>query len=320
MRSGQCDHCGAETSHGLALCGACQGMFLVRLEYVPVYFRNLSRWRPSSAAGIRDVPGSREPRAAGSASGDRVGRILDESHADLTGWARTLADDRPELAPVIHRILTMDAEPCVRLLCALLTRRVATLTTLPWVRDIVHGVVTMERRLRVETERSVPGWYAGACARCGSSTYVVPGLTWVTCNGIIGYTKDDPPRPVRCGMTTAARDHLEVILDEARDWVARPKPLAEALVALLDSEASVPRLYERIHKWGNAKPPRKPKLTPVVAYRRAHVFDLETESIVVGEEPAGAPRYRFGDVFDLLMSSGATRPVATSSDCRTTAC
>ena len=270
-----CDHCGAETSHGLALCSTCQGALLYLLEFVPVYFRNLSRWRPSIATSDRKrtksenlvdtmarIVDTGETKGLGRPASwkavrtdDRVPRLLDESHADLTGWARMLADDRPQLARVIGRILTMDAEPSVRLLCALLTKRVMTLTTLPWVRDLVHGVSEMERRLRVETERSVPGWYAGGCKRCGTKTFVVPGLTWVTCQG--------------CGASTAARDHLEVILDEAREWVARPMRLAEALVALVDTEQSVPRLYERIHKWG-----KRGTVTPVVMMRRAHVFDL----------------------------------------------
>jgi hypothetical protein len=68
-------------------------------------------------------------------------------------------------------------------------------------------------------------------------TYVVPGLTWVTCRA--------------CGSTTYARDHLETILTEASDWIARPKALAEAIVALVDTEQSVPRLHERIKKWGH---------------------------------------------------------------------
>jgi hypothetical protein len=284
-------------------------MLVMLLEYLPIYFRNLSRWRPSIATSDRkktksenlvdtmasiidtgETKGLGRPASWKAAStDDRVPRLLDESHADLTGWLEALADDRPQLAPVIARILRMDQDPVVRLGCALLTKYVATLTTLPWVRDLVTGVMTMHRRLETETTRSAPGWYAGACRKCRIDTFVVPGLTWVTCQG--------------CGTTTAARDHLEVILDEAREWVARPRPLAEALVALLDTEESVPRLYERIKRWGQSD---RQKITPVVAMRRAHVFDLETETIIVGEEQVGHARYRFGEVFDLLMSKGAT--------------
>ena len=72
----------------------------------------------------------------------------------------------------------------------------------------------------------------------------------------------------------------------------------------MDTEQSVPRLYERIKRWGQ---PDRQRITPVVTMRRAHVFDLETEQIVVGEEQAGHARYRFGEVFDVLMTKGATR-------------
>jgi hypothetical protein len=247
--------------------------------------------------------------------GDRIGRLLDESHADFTGWAQTLADDRPGFAPVIWRILAMDEERTVRLLCALLTKYVDSLGTLPWVRDLFMGVHQAERRLRVETERAMPGWYAGACARCGSSTYVVPGLTWVTCNGIIGYTDDEEPRPIRCGMTTNAASHLEVILEEARDWVARPKPLAEALVALVDTEQSVPRLYERIHKWG-----KRGTITPLRFTTRDYELDIETERFVVVDVETGHARYRFGEVFDRLMAAGPTRLTDASAPPATCAC
>lgn len=306
-----CDYCGADTSNGLALCQACRAWFLVNLEFIPIYFRNLSRWRPSSAASDRRAAKSQslidtmvgiletgQTRQAGrpsslsvAASSDRIGRIVSESHADMTGWARALADDRPQLVRVIDRILTFEEEPSVRLVCALLTKYVDSLTTLPWVRDIVTGVGEIEKRLRTETERSVPGWYAGACSRCASPTYVVPGLTWVTC--------------LRCGVTTHAGDHLETILDEARGWVARPMRIAEALVALVDTEHSVTRLYERIHKWGS-----RGKITPVRHTQRAHVFDIDLETIVVTELEVGHARYRFGEVLDVLLAEDAVRRVA----------
>lgn len=318
-----CDHCGAETSNGLALCSGCRDMLLYLLGFVPIYYRNLSRWRPSSVTGDRKRTKSenlvdtmvgiletgqtravRRPSSFSVATtSTRVADLLDETHADITGWARALSDDRPQLARAIARILAMEPEQTVPLLCALLTKYVATLTTLPWVRDIVHGVGEMERRLRHETEQTVPGWYAGACRRCQTDTFVVPGLTWVTCRG--------------CGAITAARDHLDVILDEARDWTARPKQIAEALVALVDTEQSVPRLYERIKRWGQ---PDRQKITPVVIMRRAHVFDLETERIVVGEEQYGHARYRFGEVFDVLMAKGATRVPPRLSDNQAATC
>jgi hypothetical protein len=53
-----CKHCGATTSNGLALCELSQMAAAKSLEFLPVYFRNLARWRPGRA-GSRPVPGSR---------------------------------------------------------------------------------------------------------------------------------------------------------------------------------------------------------------------------------------------------------------------
>jgi hypothetical protein len=133
----RCLHCGAETSNGLALCELCRRAVMVNLEFIAVYFRNLSRWRPGRA-GTRDVPGSREPRIPLPTEGDAVSRALDESHADLTGWARSLADDRPGMARVIERILGCDEEPTARLLCVLFARRIDSLSTLEWIGEFAR--------------------------------------------------------------------------------------------------------------------------------------------------------------------------------------
>jgi hypothetical protein len=184
---------------------------------------------------------------------------------------RKVATSRPQHAAVIARIATFAEERTVRLYCALLTKHVDTLTTLPWVSELLVGISDVERLLREETERAIPGWYAGACQLCGIATHVVPGLTWVTCQG--------------CGATTNVRDHLKVILKEARPWVARPKAIAESLVALLDAEHSADRLYGRIRKWeslGFIEPVRY----------------LDEEG-----DPVGPKQYRLGDVLDRLVTS-----------------
>lgn len=257
-----CLHCGAETTNGLALCELCRGAASAYLEWLPVYFRNLARWRPGRAGGRR-VPSSREPQGAFPVSGDRVSRALDEAGSDIATWARCLRDDRGVVLPA------QDEEAVtVSALCRLLNENMTSIATLEWAGEFVVAMGKHETNLRNLTERVAPGWYAGACKRCGVGTYVVPGLTWVTCGA--------------CGVTTYARDHLDTIIDEARAWVARPKALAEALVALLDSEASVPRLYDRIRKWES--------LGWLVGVRK---FDADGD-------PVGPKRYRLGDVLDLL--------------------
>jgi hypothetical protein len=263
-----CDHCRADTTNGLALCAACIAWFLINTEFVPVYFRNLSRWRPSSASGVRSVPGSREPRLPGVAGTDRIGRALDETYGDLMALVRKVAASRPQHAAVVARIATFEEERTVRLSCALLTKHVDSFTTLPWVSELLVGISGVEQRLREETERAIPGWYAGACQLCGIDTHVVPGLTWVTCQG--------------CGATTYARDHLEVILKEAAHWIATPAQLSGALVALLDGEVSVFKLRKRITAWGNRE--------KIEVHR-----NLDDDG-----DPVGPKRYRLGEVLSML--------------------
>ena len=142
------------------------------------------------------------------------------------------------------------------------------------------------------TETAMPGWYAGACKQCEAPTYVVPGLTWMTCR--------------QCGTTSAARDHLDVVLDEARDWVARPRWLAEAIVALVDTELSVPRLYNRIRQWQ-----QRERIEGIWQTERTWVWDEEQEAVVLAVRKVGFARYRLGDVLDALLAEGATDPGAS---------
>lgn len=271
-----CLHCSATTTNGLALCDLSQMQAAKALEFVPVYFRNLARWRPGRA-GSRQVPGSRvlwdgEPRDGAS---DRVSRALDEASASIIAWARALADDRSLEIPEAD-----DEAGSVGVACRLLTENLTSVGTLEWAGTFVNELSEHEEMLRLLTEDVAPGWYAGGCTnevnghRCDSGTYVVPGLTWVTCRA--------------CGVTTYARDHLETILDEAREWVARPKAIAGAIVALVDTEPSVPQLHDRIRQWSARG--------RLIAHRDVEVNGLGDQVEV------GAKRYRLGDVLDILLA------------------
>lgn len=249
-----CQNCGADTTNGLELCERCQVAASVYLEYMPVYFRNLARWRPAQA-GSRPVPGSREPRGPQLVPPDRIARALDEAGAALATWTAKLAIERNLTPPDAD-----DESDHVAALCRWFAQHLTTIGTLSWAGDFMrthrdendnqpcHGIGYHEGRLRRLTEEVAPGWYAGACQTCGNPTYVVPGLTWVTCNGITGYADDAKTKPIRCGATTYARDHLDVILEESHDWVATPVRLAEAIVALT-SETSVDDIRKRIATW-----------------------------------------------------------------------
>ena len=266
-----CLSCNAVTSNGLALCDLCHRAAATCLEYVPVYFTNLARWRPGRA-GSRPVPSSREPQgafAAGTTHGDRVSRALDETGADLALWATKL-EERGITVP------TADGEAeQIEATCRAINTNLHTIATADWAGTLVHSLRGIAEWLGALTIRVAPGWYAGGCQRCDSGTYVIPGLTYVTCGG--------------CGVVTYARDHLDTVLNEARGWVDRPMRIAEAVVALVDTEMSVPRLHKRISKWGERD-------------QIETVRKLDDDG-----DPTGPKRYRLGDVLDRIHSEGATR-------------
>jgi hypothetical protein len=276
MTETKCFNCGAGVTNGLALCEACQMAASIYLEFLPVYFHNLARWRPGRA-GSRPVPGSKPPPGMFPSKGDDVSNALDEVGNDLSTWARALEDDRGVVVPAAE-----GEGSVVRVTCLVFAEHLTSIATLEWCGEFVRALSVHETRLRGLTEKVAPGWYAGACKRdeCGHPTHVVPGLTWVTCNG--------------CGATTYARDHLDTILDEASPWVAKPKALAEAAVALLDTEESVPKLYDRIRQWATEKHGNPPRLIGV------RTTDDDGDEV-------GPRRYRFGDVLALLDWDGQTR-------------
>jgi hypothetical protein len=267
--------CAAEVTNGLALCELCQRKAAVNLEFLPVYFRNLARWRPGGTG--RSVPGSREPRLT-ETSGDRVSRATDEAGAMLLTWAEALVDDRRELERLWARFNAADLEEVatVAWLCLGFERYLTSVSTLDWCGEFVADLTEHEERLRRLTMQAIPGWYAGACRHCDADTFVVPGLTWVTCG--------------TCGTTTFARDHVDVVMEEARGWVAAPRALAAAVVALVDDELSIDRVHERIRQWSSRK--------RITALRKT---DADGDEV-------GPKRYRFGEVLDLLLTERATRP------------
>ena len=273
----QCLHCHAETTNGLALCELCRRKVSTDLEFLPVYFRNLARWRPPARPnGSLGASGSWLIRQ-GDSEGSRIGHALECAANDLATWARALNDDRDVDLPGAET-----ESATVAALCEWLTVHLTSIATLEWGGQFIRDVDRHERILRGLTEAAVPGWYAGACkrriametdeddGRCGAPTYVVPGLTWVTCRA--------------CGATTYARDHLDAVLDEARGWVAAPKPLAAAIVAMVDTEQSIEDLRKRIAVWGN----------------RGHIATHRPNDY--------APkRYQLGDVMDMILIRHAAR-------------
>lgn len=282
-----CLHCGATTHNGLVLCELCQDHTANVLISLPVHIRNLARWKPGRA-GSRPVPGSRvlfdgEER---SESPDRISRAIDEVGSEVTTWARALADDRGIEVP--DGDTEVDAAVVA---CGWLSLNLTSIGTLDWAGAFVDSLTKAERRLSALTVSVVPGWYAGGCERktrmatdeddgiCRAPTFVVPGLTWVTCGS--------------CGATTYARDHLDTIITEAWEWVAPPKRLAEAVVALVDDEHSIPRIHNLIRQWEH----RENKNGGTLAIR-----EVDEDG-----RPKGLKRYRFGEMFVRLEDERATR-------------
>lgn len=307
-----CYHCGAATDNGLALCELCQRKARLTFEFLPIYFRNLARWRPGRA-GSRPVPGSRAlydgSTIRADSTGDRISDALDETHTTLTTWARVLVEARPHYAhpltwpdavltgnlpdPLAEELVDNPART-VTALCAAFDNHLTSVATLDWCGALIRDLNHHETRLCSLTESLVPGWYAGSCRTCNSPTYIIPGLTWVTCR--------------ICGATTAARDHLDIVLNEATDWTAPPRRIAEAIVALVDTEQSIPRLHERIKKWQ-----QRGRIEGIWRRERQWVWDDETQAVVLKIVNVGAPRYRLGDVLDVLLTEGATPATAPAS-------
>lgn len=276
----RCDHCEAETSNGLALCDACRAALQTYLEFLPIYYRNLARRRrPGRPNGSLGGSGQWLLRR-GEPVGSQVEPALARAYATLTEQATKLGHATP---PGDTEADTFTA------LCELLEHDVTRIATDDDAGQLLRDIARHERILRNLTESVVPGWYAGACQQpsgrdmegndhvCGANTYVVPGLTWVTCR--------------RCGATTHASDHVDIVLTEAADWIAPPMRIAEALVQLVDTEHSVTRLYQRIKIWGHRG-------------RIATIRGVDADG-----DPTGPYRYRLGDVHALLKREGPSYDV-----------
>jgi hypothetical protein len=279
-----CLHCGAETSNGLALCNLCQEGAKGYLTDVPIFFRNLARRvRPGRPNGSLSSGGRGGGDSDEADNHTLIQRALSHAVNDLTTWTRALTDDRgvesPDAATEAEMVAT---------LCAFLAEHMSSIATLGWAGQFVHDIARHEKALRQLSVDAVLGWYAGACRQptgrdmdgvehtCGADIHVVPGLTWVTCQS--------------CGTTTHAADHLPVILEEATDWIGTTRSIAEAVVALVDTEESPRALRERIKKWD----------------QRGRITALERPTRINGlgdEIPVGPKRFRLGDVLELTLTT-----------------
>lgn len=295
-----CFSCGATTTNGLALCEVCQRYATDHLPVLQVYIRNLARFRkPPRPNGSLGVAGQWLIRR-GETEVDKVAKALELVYNDLDTWVRCLTDDRG-VEPTQG---DSDAETAIAY-CALLEEHVASIATLEWAGEFIRDLARHVHRLADHTTKVVPGWYAGECQqitgrdmegntyRCGEPLFVIPGATWLSCQ--------------RCGTSSHASDHIETILAEASDWVAPPMRLAEALVSLVATEESIPRLHKRISKWGETRKRKRmvdgEEVEIITPPKLDAVRRLDSEG-----DPVGPKRFRLGDVLELLLTEGATRP------------
>lgn len=261
-----CLNCSATITNGLTLCALCQTKATTDLQLIPIYHRNLSRWEPGRSGG-RQVPTSRPPAGERLDGGDQVTQALDDASLMLAGLLLALGVSADGLLKVDSEFIHASVTPDIVDMCSFLERNMSKLAALPGAGDAVTAIGKAEARLAALTRRVAPGWYAGACRRCKKATYVIPGLSWLTCGG--------------CGTTSFARDHLDLIIGEARGWIARPRQLAAAIVALTD-EPSVDQLYESIRNWG----------------KRGHLADHSSHRY--------SPKtHRLGDVLDRIHARKA---------------
>ena len=294
-----CFSCQARTDNGLALCDMCRRFATDNLPVLQVYIRNLARFRkPPRPNGSLGVAGQWLIKR-GETEVDKVAKALEAAYNDLDRLVEMLKNDRGVEPPQADS----DAETAIAY-CELLEKHVASIATCEWAGEFIRDIERHLHRLAEYTIQVVPGWYAGECQqvtgrdmegntyRCGTPLFVIPGATWLTCQG--------------CGTSSHASDHIDTILEEASDWVAPPMRLAEALVSLIATEQSVPRLHKRISKWGETRK-RKRKVDGeeveiVTPPKIAAVRRTDSEG-----DPIGPKRFRLGDVLELLLAEGATR-------------
>jgi hypothetical protein len=269
----KCLFCSADVTNGLALCERCQRTLTVSLVNVAAFYADALRIQPGERVKVRTTYRSTPPPEVA----PRIDPITaTASHVDtvVVGWVRNLEDDRPNLSRAPGDIVRA---------CGWLETHVTTIATLEWAGEMLGEIMDCERRLQRLIDRSDTGWYAGVCGNeigrevdaygdvvvvdCERNLYGTVGTSWVRCP--------------ECGRTWDARQRRDVMIREAREQLAPVSVIARAVVGLLDNEASVQRLANRIDKW---------------------VSRGQLPSLGVRVLDDGKPHrvYRIGDVFDLL--------------------
>ena len=234
-----CQHCGAETSNGLALRQKCRETFSTACVNTAAYFTDVDRIRPGQGVKVKSTYRSAPPPSTQPAT-DKIANALDEVATAVFGWCRALADDR-----CIESFPTLTERRC-----GWLESHTASIATLPWAGDVVTDMLKNERTLRNILDNADTGETAGICGNeigrevdeygdvitlyCPRHLYMPPGRSYVTCP--------------ECGRAWDGIERRERMQAQAHEELLPIRLLAHAVVALTD-EPSPEKLIRRIEKW-----------------------------------------------------------------------
>ena len=294
-----CTNCTAEVTNGLALCAKCRQTLTVALVNVAAYHADVLRIRPGERVKVRSTYQSTPPPGA-TPTYDPISDVADAVATMVYTWCLALVDDRPTAGKIPGETTTR---------CGWLEHHIPSIATLEWAAELLRDALAAERKLVRILDKADTGWYAGRCGSsleeerihdgttclcachngiyqpcdmpggCGSEVAVIAA---VTCErGLYATTGQSWIRCPECGTTHNVADRRAAMMDEAREQVAPVAVIARAVVGLIDTEASVERLANRIDQWVS----------------RGQLHDLGVR-VLTGNKPQRV--YRIGDVFDLL--------------------
>lgn len=318
--SGPTCRCGRPTT-GAYLCDHCAFSTLaIALANIAAYHDDLDTMRartravrydlPRGKGGTKELPLVVDARFADTGNrpdGDRrlgQGTALDhDTRNTITTWVRVAADDWPPLTPALcddalcRRCNPLAAEARLRRppvdgiasCCAYLVRMLRHIAGAPWGPQLYDELLDLERRLHRFVDNPPERWYAGPCtvgqsdlgwaALCGAELYAVMDHDDVTCR--------------ECGWTYSLTDRRAWLLAAAEDRWETAADLARAIAVLAEHGKGESYLAGRIRDWAS---PRAATLARPARPARLTARDTVT---VKGRL---RPRYRLGDVLDLLAA------------------
>lgn len=238
-----CLHCTATVNNGLALCDRCQHTLRESFVNVSAYYGDVDNIQPGQRVRVRSAYQSTPPPLSTDAV-DQISNALDEAATVIVGWARNLADDRPQVGQLPSSIQTA---------CGWLESYVASIATLEWAAECLREMQQVERSLRRILDKADTGQFAGPCGNEIGREEVNGESVPLTCQrGLYSVVSSNWVRCPECGRTWDAKERRDVMRRESEDRVVPVRVLARIAVGLTD-EVSEERLIRRIEKWVERK-------------------------------------------------------------------